>query len=364
MKKYFSQGKYRQANLRKAKRSNEARRFSNVKSRRINRFRPNAIKKLESHERRFGKYKHIVAPPNFTLVGNPHPEKVIAFINRLKECLDKKKKVFVVLSHITTIENDAIAVLLSAIVRFKALGVPFDGNTPDNWHCRQVLQESGFFQAMHTGRYLDINSYLLKSQTKNLMVHASREVDSARTANIIEEAAITIWGERNRCQGVQTTFLELMQNTMNHASLTQQGEKHWWLAVKHQQEENKVRFIFVDYGVGVFTSLENKPSNSKFFGALTKMRNRFKYGNNAELLQLILKGELHMTITEEYYRGQGLPGMVDSLKVNWFSNLHIITNNVYANIAANEFKLMSENFGGTFIYWEVSAQNRRFPMTT
>lgn len=363
MKKYYSRGKYRHANLRRARRSNSSMRKANLVNRRVNRRNPNLSKTQDSDDRRFGKYKHIVAPPNFTLIGNPNPEKVIAFINRLKECLDKKQKVFVVLRNITTIESDAIVVLLSAIVRFKAMNVPFNGDYPDDRHCRQVLVESGFFGALYKGRFRDINSYFLPSQSKNLMIHASREVDSARTAQIIEDAAITIWGDRNRCQGIQTTFLELMQNTMNHASLIRQGEKHWWLSVKHQPNEHKVRFAFVDYGVGIFVSLDNKPSNSKFFGALRKMRDKFRYGDNAELLKLILDGELHMTITEQYFRGQGLPGMVDSLKENWFSNLHIITNNVYANVGANEFRLMNVSFGGTFIYWEATPQNRRFPMT-
>lgn len=339
------------------------RRKANFFNKLDNRRHPNAVKKIDSHAKRFKKYKHIVAPPNFTLVGNPNPEKIVAFINRLKECLARRHRVFVVLSYITQIESDALVVLLSAIVRFRALGVDFNGNFPNDRHCKQILHESGFFQTLYKGKFNDISSYLLKSQTKNLMVHASREVDSARTAAIIEEAALTIWGEPNRCQGVQTTFLELMQNTMNHASLTQPGEKHWWLSVKHQPDDHKVRFAFVDYGVGIFTSLENKPSNSKFFGALKRLRDRFRYGDNAELLRLILEGKLHMTITEEYYRGQGLPGMVDSLQDNWFSNLHIITNDVYANVATNNFRVMGENFGGTFIYWEVSAQNRKFPKT-
>lgn len=353
--------KYRNFNRLQTKKSNTRRSRRLSRDHRISKRNFGAAPKKEARHHRKGGYKEIIAPQNFTLVGNPNPEEVVQVINKLKYFLDKKRKVFVVLRHITKIDTDAIVVLLAAIVRFKALNVDFNGDFPDSWECKKTLEESGFFQVLFKEKFKDKPSYLLKSNT--LMTHASRAVDSARTAKIIENAAITVWGEPLRCQGVQTTFLELMQNTLNHASLEKEGEKHWWLSVKHEPENKKVRFAFVDYGVGVFTSLENKPSNNKFYGAITKMWEKFRYGDNAELLRLILNGELHKTITNEYFRGQGLPGMIDSLEENWFSNLHIITNNVYANVGRNTYKLMNLSFGGTFLYWEIGASNRNFPMT-
>ena len=68
-------------------------------------------------------------------------------------------------------------------------------------------------------------------------------------------------------------YLELMQNTNNHASLKVFGEKHWWLSVNYDKDNNKVKFSFVDFGMGIFKSLENKNSKSKIYGIIGKLKN-------------------------------------------------------------------------------------------
>lgn len=42
---------------------------------------------------------------------------------------------------------------------------------------------------------------------------------------------------------------------------------------------------------------------------------------------------------------------------NWISNLHVITNDVYANVADNKYLTLRNQFQGTFVYWEVDADN-------
>ena len=87
------------------------------------------------------------------------------------------------------------------------------------------------------------------------------------------------------------------------------------------------------------------------------MRSVFNFTNNAELLKLILTGELHKTATGEHFRGKGLPGIYEAFGRNSFSNLFIITNNVYADIASGEFRNLNCNFNGTFLYWEINNTN-------
>ena len=39
------------------------------------------------------------------------------------------------------------------------------------------------------------------------------------------------------------------------------------------------------------------------------------------------------------------------------SNLHIITNNVKADVKNENYSLINQNFSGTFVYWELSQIN-------
>lgn len=309
------------------------------------------VKHKREYDDKTKSYTHVKAPNNFTFIGNP--EETISFINKLKDCYDNSKKAFVVLKDVRTIDYDAVVVLLSIMVRFKAKKVSFNGDFPDDTTAKNVIHESGFF--LNLNKYFkDEERYYVKNKNWNtIYTHAWKNVDAALGARIIEDAAKTIWNEKRRCQGAQRTLLELMQNTNNHAAFGKEGEKHWWISVNHRAKERKVCFSFVDYGVGVFESLSQKQEGNKFFQALDKMYEKFKYGGNEDLLPLILSGELHKTVTREHYRGKGLPGVAEALKRKQISNLHIITNDVYCNVDKGEYKKLSNKFSGTFIYWEL-----------
>jgi hypothetical protein len=352
MKKYWKTQKYKSYNQKRAAKSLEERLRNKGSKKRIN------TQASETGAKSFKKYVRIVAPEEFTLIGNP--ENVISFINEIRECFDKRQKVFVIFRYIKRMDYDAIVVLLSIMVRFKALGIRFNGDFPDDVESKKILAESGFLKNLNRN-FENEDEYVIKAGQRNIIsTHGSKIVDSELGINLIETASTTVWGKPQRCQGVQTTLVELMQNTFNHADPSKEGERHWWLSVNHAAGENKMRFSFVDYGVGIFKSLANKPKESKFFGILDRMWERFHYGNNADLLRLILKGELHKTVTDEYYRGQGLPGILESLNENWFSNLHIISNNVHANVSQGEYDLLECDFNGTFIYWEIDPTNLHF----
>ena len=359
MKKFFTSRAYKRQNARHARRS-LARQLAFKESLRLKNTSEIGLTIPKRHhkrqfEDRYEDFRKIKAPENFTLIGNP--EEVIEFISKLKVSFDKKQKVFVVLNEVKNIDYDAIVVLLSIMVRFKSQKIDFNGDFPENEEAKQMLTESGFFKNLFR-QFSDVDRYSISQNHENLIhTHAWKNVDSTLSAQVIEQATETIWGEKRRCQGAQRALIELMLNTNNHATVGKEGDKHWWLSVNHRKKENKVTFSFVDYGVGVFKSLENKPEGNKFYKAIDKMLSIFKFKDNADLLRLILNGELHKTVTGEHYRGKGLPGINDAMNRNSFSNLHIITNNVYANVSNGSFKELSSNFNGTFIYWELNQSN-------
>lgn len=354
MKKYWSREPYRRYNRRRALRSLEARlRFKDSKQYDYSERRERG--RTKEHIARGG-FNPIKAPEDFSLVRNP--EEVVRFIELLRLNFDERRRVFVVLTHVKYIDYDAIVVLLSAMVRFKSKGIHFNGDFPKDGHSRKVLSQSGFFKNLYSRTFSDSDEFVIESGEKDFIsTHGQKVVDSELTDNIILAAAKTVWGSPRRCQGVQTVLVELMQNTFNWAVPLKEGARHWWLSVNHEEGEKKVRFAFVDYGVGIFKSLETKPKGAKFHGVLKRLFERVRYGNNAELLRLILHGELHKTASGAYNRGQGIPALLESLEDNSLSNLHIISNNVYASVAQNDYRMMKSFFNGTFVYWEVNASN-------
>ncbi len=290
----------------------------------------------------------LTAPPVFSLLKNP--EAVITFINMLNSNLKNRKSTFVDLFNVKFIEHDAIVLLLALMVLFKNKNIKFEGSKPNDKECRIKLQESGFFHYLYKG-----HSFPFNKSADNFIRESGKLTEGEKAQEVIDFATERIWKQRKLSKGVYKILMELMQNTHSHASTDEEGKHHWWLNVNYMND--KACFSFFDYGVGIFTSLKNKKNGSKFYNALDNLQKIFKSENNAENLKLILEGKLHKTSTNKSYRGKGLPGMKDTLDRNLISNLHVITNDSYANVVNNEYRTLKCSLKGTFLYWELTINN-------
>lgn len=310
-------------------------------------------KRLEKEQnKRLVGYKIIKAPKHFSLLDNT--EEVLSFIRDVDIYFNKRKKVFIRLRKTNFISHDAIVVLLSKLIQFKANKIGFNGDFPDDEKAADILKGSGFFEYL----YKNFDNKDTYTFDKKIYTHANKNVNPALTSDIIEGASQKIWNEKRRCPGLQRVFIELMQNTNNHASNHKKGEKLWWSSIVHNKAEKKVCFSFIDYGVGILDSLKNKQTG-KFAKIFSVIKNIFKTQNNAEILKLLLEGKIHELIKEQAYnRGKGLPGIFKACKTNNISNLIVITNNVYADVANNDYKEINNNLSGTFVYWELNINNK------
>jgi hypothetical protein len=317
----------------------------------VNSIHKTEINKKVEFKRQLSQYKHIKAPVYFSLAHNT--EETLKFIEKIETCFKNRQRVFVDLSKVEKLANGAIVVLLSILVNFKTHGIDFNGNFPDNNEARHALNNSGFFKYI----YKNINQSESYSFENEICTHANKKVDSLLSEEIIQKASKHIWGEERRCTGLQRVFLELMQNTNNHASLEKQGDKHWWATISPSQTEKKVSFAFIDYGIGIFESLSNKPAENKFYDAINKLKNVFDFTTNAELLKLLLNGDVHKTVTGKYYRGKGLPGIFNACQTNKISNLIIISNDAIADYSQGIYRKLNGKFSGTFVYWELNENN-------
>lgn len=297
-------------------------------------------------------YKIIKAPKIFSLLENT--EEILSFIRKVDDCFNDKKKVFIRMKETTVISYDAIVVLLSKLIQFKASKIGFNGDFPKDKNLEGILRGSGFIEYL----YKNFDNQDTYTIDRKIYTHANKNVNSALTSNIIEEASKKLWKEKRRCPGMQRVFIELMQNTNNHASNHRKGEKLWWSSITHNKKEGKVCFSFIDYGVGIIDSLKNKETG-KFAKIFNSIKSIFNPNNNADVLKLLLEGKIHELIKEQAYnRGKGLPGIYKAWKSNDISNLIVITNNVYANVANDKYEEMSNDLSGTFIYWELNSNNK------
>lgn len=295
--------------------------------------------------------KTVSAPEHFCIKENP--EKVIEFINKLNEALTKRKSCYIDLSAVKQLSPDAVVVLLSILSQFKKYRIPFNGNFPFNQEVKRKLIDLGFFENLY-----DTPGFIRYDTSTRDVIRKHGKIPLGKLAkDIILQSTINIWKEPKRCQGVYRVLMEVMQNTHSHAKIGQEGAENWWISTNYDEISNTVSFSFVDYGIGVFNSLEHKKPGTKFFGALDRIRMSLTEPSNNKILQLILDGELHRTSTGHYYRGKGLPGIKTAMERNQISNLYIITNDVYANIAKKKFMTLHNSFSGAFIYWELNDNN-------
>lgn len=320
MKKLYSTIKHKIRSARSAKKQLLRRSAFNL-NRKLKRNSQQGISKDALEEARlFGNYHKVKAPNYFSFIEKP--EEVISFINKLENLYLNKKNVFINLKDITYLDYSAVTVLVSVMFSFKARNIKFNGNFPTDSNLAKLLINSDFFKYLNKP-IGDKIEYSIGKENQ-IFTRANKEVNSELGLVVMAEASMTIWGRKRTCKGLQRTLLELMQNTNNHADINKKGEKHWWLSVNHDKLKNKVSFIFIDYGVGIFESLKNKPITNKWFGWLNKIKNKLIYGGNDEIFKMLLDGQMHLTVTGQHFRGKGLPGLKEVVERNQISNLIIM----------------------------------------
>lgn len=119
----------------------------------------------------------------------------------------------------------------------------------------------------------------------------------------------------------------------------------------------------MDHGVGVLSSLNKKTSDSIWYEVIDKAKRTLGLTTNEGFIGALLAGKLHQTVTKKSYRGKGLPNIKRMLDFKKINGLHIVTNNVYGDVTRDDYKLLKQDFKGTFYYWELCQDNEFKPWT-
>ncbi len=300
----------------------------------------------------FPGHKQIDAPATLSLLTNESV--TLDFLRKLQECFNAKKKVAVLLDDVDSLSTDGILALLSNMVQFKAARIGFNGTRPRDISTAFKLESSGFFKHLYGPAMRNQDIYSFKKIDSFLYTHGQKTVEASLADELVKYASEVVWGEPRRCPGIQTTLVELMHNTYDHAG-DYKGEKHWWISVEHNEQAHEATFSFMDFGVGIFRSLANKKQGEPLYGALDYIIQHFPLiTTEADRLQLILEGKVRLTQFNEYYRGKGLRNIYLKHHRNQISDLSIISN--YASFKAdkNDYHSIKNEFIGTFISFKMN----------
>lgn len=322
-------------------------------------YKPINCNRTQKNTLLFPGYKKIKAPANLSLLNNESV--TLDFLRKLQVCYTQKRKVAVLLDDVVNLTTDAILVLLSNMVQYKAARIGFNGTKPRDEICNFKLESSGFFKHLYGLAMRKQDKYSFKRMNSFIYTHGQKTVEANVANDLVKYASEVVWGEPRRCPGIQTTLVELMHNTHDHAGEFK-GEKHWWISVEHDEQAHEVTFSFIDFGVGIFRSLANKKQGEPLYGALDYIVQHFPLvTTEADRLKLVLEGKVKLTQFNEYYRGRGLRNIYLKHHRNHISDLSIISNYASFKSVNDDYHSIKNEFVGTFISFKMNRNTYNLP---
>ena len=186
------------------------------------------------------------------------------------------------------------------------------------------------------------------AKPKGAIVRQDLTIDSKRADGGFARKLVDFAVDNNpkgnlRLKGTYGHLLECMGNTYQHAGGAP-GETTWWASAFRDAARRCDCFTFIDMGMGIFNSVELS-ARLKLYNLTSLLR--------PNILRELLEGKIPSS-TGKKYRGRGLPSIYKSALSDKLRRLVILTNNVYADTKANDFRTLGNDFEGVVLYWEVS----------
>lgn len=299
-----------------------------------------------------------IAPEIFSL--SKDPINVISFFNKAKESLNRGRPVFFDLSKVTEMGPETLTYFCALISdKHYTRHTAFRGNLPHDKSLKQMFRKAGFYSFVKPDRVLE-DDY--DNDICGKLIHrVTREKVETDLAKAICDSAMqhTLPKSEVKRQYIYRILIECMANTHNHANFGIHDRIYnWWLLAYKEPVTNITKFCFLDLGVGIFGSLENKYK----FGILpVYLQKLFSPGQNKKTLIQIFSGDKKTSTTDLRGRGEGL-NYIHSLATDdsKIRNFLMISNDVVARIGYNQtdsVETIKEKFNGTMYYWELVPPN-------
>lgn len=352
MKLYYNSEKWRKHSMRVARRAKK-RRLSKKKQLRKTRRVSLGMSKLDRRNLRISKYykQIITAPSNLAFLDDP--DSVAAFITKLEKAVEKGLSLWVEMKDVSKIDYLAISAMLSVLYRPKKENMKINGSNPKNSSARDMLDKSGFVYTLFSKNPEVGHRHNISADNQLFTLDAC---DLNVVQEIVNTVSKRVFGEEKKLNGLYTTLGELMDNTTTHASGTEKKVETWWLSINYNDVSKKVSFVFMDYGVGIFTSLLSKKGYHPAKGLLDKAKAVFGEDATEKHLKSIVTEGARETYNLKRGRGEGMHGIYKIMLRGEIKNLHIISNNAFGNVSMDEYKKMKNELNGTLYSWEICAK--------
>lgn len=301
-----------------------------------------ATKSLEN------KFKKLVAPRNLTL-RYEHVLEVLKFIAKIKKYGHRGHYLDLDLRDVRVIAEGALAMLLSVIDDLSRHGILCKGDKPTNIAAKDILEASGFMDRMG-GTIASKN----QNSKNKILTTGTKDTHHQIIVPEVYKAMETVWGTKARCPCLYGGIGEMLRNSCDHAFSTE-DKITWHLGISHNEEENSVKFSFVDNGKGITETY----SRNFIYRAARRL-----FGNNAALLKAAFEDGIESQ-TGLSWRGKGLPTIFEMYTDNIITSLVVITNNVYLDFDGGIIETIKVNFEGTYYFWKINKtceQNAHFPI--
>jgi hypothetical protein len=279
------------------------------------------------------RYHDLAVPPVFSVVQNP--EETLQFIQKLVT-FARRHNVRLDLSSASTITTDAVAALLRTMTMVEGLA-EITGNQPSSQPAKDVLLQSGFFDHVRS------TTAVPKATQGKVLQKRSDKVESPTAAELIHVGTHALHGSPQLRMSSFRALIEGMLNTHNHAAASRRNKETWWASVYADKGRGRICFTFVDTGVGIFKSVRVRGVRG-FYRKVGIL-------DNSQILRDILQGRVQSS-TGLHYRGKGLPAIYNDAQNGNLLGLIIVTNDVYADVSAGQYRLLKTPFRGTLLYWE------------
>ncbi len=297
-------------------------------------------------------HENCKAPELFSVT--QEPVSVIKYFEQAGRAFQNKLPVIFDLSLVKEMDTATLTLLCARVSDKKFVnGNLLKGNVPQVPELKEMFVQSGFYNFVISRVS---SSGHLKDEYGELIHRVTRKKVESELAGKVCLSAIshTYESDSLKIQNLYKIVIECMANTWNHASGGQADEEYnWWLLAYKEKNTNITKFCFLDLGVGIFGSLDQKYKKKSMPRRLLQF---FVPDDNIKTLQQIFSGDVK-TSTNKPERGRGINNIYNLVKGEaGIRNFSLITNNVHSKIGYNtpdQIITISQDFPGTLYYWEL-----------
>lgn len=292
-------------------------------------------------------FQTLEAPENFSIFQNP--KQSLAFFSEIENRIAFGSPVYFDMKDIQILSIDTIMYFLALLKKIKSAKVAYGikGSVPSSKKTKDLLLSSGFFKYVNAGRKTKDLNY----ESEVVQIVNGQMVEPKVAKRICDLAISKLNLKRVEINELYNMVIELMSNTKQHAYAKQYAYRKkqffvrdWYVFVRFMASKKSVRFIFLDTGEGIPSTVRRK--------GFEPVREFVGLGpGHTEYIKSALAGEFRSR-TGAPYRGTGLPKIYSYYTQQYINDLTIISNRGY--FAEKRHGDMGQELKGTLFYWELS----------